>query len=451
MKKLLLAVAAVVLVVVLGVVAYGVHLAGTLDTPEFQKTVLEQAKAAVGADVRVADMKISLLSGVTLRGIAVANPAPFPGDLLTADAFVLRYKLLPLLAGRVEVERLSLEKPALGLLMDAKGVFNYEKLGAKTSPGSAAAPASATAPSVPLKIVLSRLSVDDASVTMTDHTKARLLSLEDADFTSAFEVESGVARGSGQATVKTVNVADMLFVRGVGAPLTVSKEEVKLAPIRAKAAGGDVSGTVTVRLKGGFRYVADVQVKGASVQTLLQEAKSAAGVTGTLEAKATFEGTGGLPTLKGRGQGRVTDCRIEKAKVMALLSTALQVPELANPEFDECRVEFTTAGSRVQMPVVSLKGDAMQLTGRGTYNIDTDAIDYDMSLALAAKLLAKVTRKELRPAFKDRGDGFSAVDFKVYGTTLAPQTDLLSRVGKAAATEAAKDEINKLLKKKQLF
>ena len=449
MKKILLAVAAVVLVVVVGIVAYGVRLAGSLNTPEFQKTVLDQAKAAVGGDVRVEDMKISLLSGVTLRKIALKNPAPFPGDLLTADAFVLRYKLLPLLAGRIEVERLSLEKPALGLVMDAKGVFNYEKLGPKPSPGAKAAPAAG--PAVPLKIVLSRLSVDDASVTMTDHTKAPLLSVEDADFTSAFEIEGGVARGSGKATIKTVNVGDVLFVKGVSAPLSASKEEVKLAPIRAKVAGGDASGDVTVRLKGGFRYVANVELDGTSVKTLLEEAKSVAGVTGTLRGKATFEGTGGLPTLKGRGQAQVADCRVENAKVMALLSTALQVPELANPEFDECRLEFTMTGSRVQTPVVSLKGDAMQLTGHGTYNVDTYAIDYDMSLALAATLLAKVTRKELRPAFKDRGDGFSTVEFRVFGTTLAPQTDLLSRVGKAVATEAAKDQVNKLLKKKKLF
>ncbi len=71
-----------------------------------------------------------------------------------------------------------------------------------------------------------------------------------------------------------------------------------------------------------------------------------------------------------------------------------------------------------------------------------------MSLALAPKLLAKVTRPELRPAFKDRGDGFSAIDFHLYGTTRDPQTDLLSRVAKAAATEAIKGQLDRLFKKK---
>jgi len=76
----------------------------------------------VGADVRVEGMDISLLSGVTLRGIAIANPRPWTGDFLAAEAFVLRYRLRPLLAGRVEVERLALEKPSLALAMNARGV-----------------------------------------------------------------------------------------------------------------------------------------------------------------------------------------------------------------------------------------------------------------------------------------------------------------------------------------
>jgi hypothetical protein len=444
-KKLLLAGAATVLLLAVAVLGYGVHLVRKLDTPEFQRSLLDQARATVGADVRVKEMDISLLSGVTLRGIVVANPAPFTGDLLAAEAFVLRYRIRPLLAGRVEVERLALVKPTLALAMDARGDFNYERLGRAASRPSAA-PAGAAV--VPLRVVLKRLSVEDASIVMTDHTKARLLTLEDVDFRSAFEIEGGMAQGEGEATVGAVNLAGLLFVRGLRSPLAMSKETVKLAPIRGRVAGGEVTGDVTVHLRGGFRYVANLEVKGAEVKTLLSEAKSAGGLTGTLAAKARFEGKGGLPTLKGRGQGTVTDCRVERASTLALLAGILQVPELASPDFEECRAEFTQAGARLSTPVLSLKGDAVRLTGRGTVNLETDALDYQMTLALAPRLLAKVTRPELRPAFEPQGDGFSAIDFRLHGTTLEPRTDLLARVGKAAASEAAKDQINKLLKRK---
>jgi hypothetical protein len=443
-KRVLLAGSALVLVAVAAAGACGVHLRRRLDTPEFQKALLDQVRATVGADVRVREMDVSFLSGVTLEGLAVANPAPFPGNLLTADAFVLRYRLLPLLAGRVEVEKLALEKPALSLAMDARGVFNYERLGGAR--GAAAAPAGAVA--VPLRIVLKQLSVEDATIAVTDHTRARLLRVEGAAFRSAFEIEGGVARGSGQATIATVDVADLLFVRGVRSPLALSKETVKLAPARGRIAGGQVTGDVTVSLEGGFRYVANLDVKGASVETLLAEAKSPGGLAGTLDGKATFEGSGGLPTLRGRGRGTIGGCRAENARSLALVAGLLQVKELANPDFEECRFEFTQAGARLSTPVVILKGDAVRLAGHGTVNLATSGLDYEMTLALSPKLFAKVTRPELRPAFKPAADGFSVIGFRLYGTTREPQTDLVSRLGKAAATEAAKNEINRLLKKK---
>jgi uncharacterized protein involved in outer membrane biogenesis len=453
MKKILLAAGALVLVVGLALAGYGVHLVSRLNTPELQKSLLEQAKATLGTELRVEDMDISLFSGVTLEGITVANPAPFPGELLSADAFVLRYRLLPLLTGRFEVERLGLEKPTLALAMDAKGGFNYEKLGGPAAAkGAAAAPAgSAPASAAPLRIVMKSLAVENGSILMNDHTKARLMAVEDIDFRSAFEFAGGVAQGAGEITIGKANFADVLFVRGVRAPLSMSKERVTLSPIRGEVAGGAVSGDLKVDLKGGFRYTTDLVVKDARVKTLLEEARSAAVVSGTLSAKAHFEGKGGLATTRGQGSADIASCRAENSRVLALLSQALRVPELANPDFEACRVEFTQTGSRFATPVVKLTGDAVRLAGRGSVNLDTSGLDYEMTLGLAPKLFAKITRPELRAGFKEGADGFATIDFRLYGTTLEPKTDLLARIGKAAATGVAKDQVNKLLKNKKLF
>jgi hypothetical protein len=442
MKKALLVVLALVLVAVLGATAYGVHLVRRLNTPAFQKQLLEQAKATVGADVRVEQMDISLLSGVTLKGISIANPAPFSGDLLTADEFILRYRLRPLLSGRLEVDRVSLGRPALGLLMDARGVFNYERLGARGT----RAPASAGL-AVPLHVSLKQLAVDQGTVTLTDDTRARLLTIKDAGFRSAFDIEGGVATGSGNASIATISLGDLLFLRSVRSPLKLSKETVSLAPIRADVAGGSASGDLTVHMKGGFRYTAHLDVKDVKVQTLLAEAKSAGGMTGSLAAKATFEGSGGLATMRGRGQGTVTGCQVENSRSLALLASVLQLPELARPDFDECRAEFTQTGYRLATPVVVLSGKAVQLRGAGTVDLRNNGLDYQMNLALAPHLFAKITRPELRPAFQQRADGFSTIDFRLYGTTLAPQTDLLARVAKGAATDALKKQLQRLFRK----
>jgi uncharacterized protein involved in outer membrane biogenesis len=435
MKKLLLAGVAVVVLLFVAGFGYAAYLLHSLNTPEFKKAVLERAKATVGTEVQVKEMEISILSGVTLKGVTIANPAPFPGNLLTADAFVLRYRLGPLLSGRLEVERLALEKPVVALVMDSRGGFNYEKLagGAKAAPPKGTTTSGPVAS--PIELILKKLAVDNAEILMQDATKAPLMKVQDFDLDSAFKVVGVAAQGSGTARIATLSLADLMFVRGISAPIEMSKESVKLAPIRAKLAEGNLEGDVRVNLKDGFRFTANLDVKGVQVKKLIEEARSKPGVTGTLLSKASFEGSGGLPTMKGKGRAEIADCKVANAPTLAVVAAALRLPELAN--------------SRLQMPVVSLKGKQIQLTGRGTMNLDTSALDYDMNLALARNMIDKIGVRELKAAFKDRGDGFSALDFKVTGTSVAPQTDLASRVGKAAATEAATQGLKKLFGKKK--
>jgi uncharacterized protein involved in outer membrane biogenesis len=280
-KKALIA-GAVLAVVFLLVLAYGAWALGRINTPAFQKALLYRARATVGADVRVQHMEVSLLEGVTMKGVAIGNPPGYRGDLLTADEFVLRYRLLPLLRGRFEVRRLSMEKPAITLAMDQRGVFNYEKLGRSKAPAAPAASRSASTGAVPLDIVLRRLSLDDARLTVLDERRAPLMKAEDADLSSSFELTGGALVGTGRATIATLALADALFVRSVSAPIETSKDVLKLAPLEARLAGGKVSGGLTVDLKG-FRYALRLDVKDAEVKKLLEEARSAQAASGRLQ------------------------------------------------------------------------------------------------------------------------------------------------------------------------
>jgi uncharacterized protein involved in outer membrane biogenesis len=465
MKRILVAVAVVALVVLLAVVGYGIHLVRWLDTPAFKATLLGKAKAALGTDVEVSELGISLFSGVTLKGVTIANPAPFSGSLLQADAFVLRYRLLPLLRGRLVIDELSLREPVISLASDKRGVFNYERLGAAPTRSANAAvredasvaagrptPAGAGV-SVPLSLVLSKLAVEDARVSMMDGTvspPATLIGIEDADFDSSVEVGAKGAAGKGEARIKLVNLADLLFLRDAKADLAVSAQKVKLAPISAKLAKGEAKAELELRLKD-FRYEMSLEVKGADVETLMAEAKAGAGVSGTLVSKADFEGTGGMATIKGKGRAAIRQCRLSNVKVLALLAALIQVPELANPDFEQCVIDFRVRGYRVVTPLIDFKGSALQIAGNGTMNMESGAIAYDLSLALAEPLLRKIPVQETRAAFKPRADGLSAVDFKVYGTSDAPRTDLATRLGKAAAAETARKGAERLLSGKKLF
>jgi uncharacterized protein involved in outer membrane biogenesis len=450
-KKALMAAAAGLALLVLGGLAVAAYLVRRVDTPEFQKAVLERARATIGADVRVKKMEISVLEGVTLKGVTIGNPPGYRGDLMSAEAFVLRYRLWPLLRGRFEVQRLSLEKPAVTLAMDGRGVFNYERLGGASAPAVAPPPAGRPATrttTTPFDLVLSRLSVDDANVAMLDERRATLMKAEDADFRSSFALTGGVLQGTGKASIATLDLADALFVRSVSAPLETSKDVVKLSPIKGRLAEGAVDGALDVDLKG-FRYSLRLDVKGAQVKKLLEEAKSAQSASGKLQAKASFEGTGGLPTVKGQGQADVTDCRVEKSAVLALVAGLLRLPELVSPRFDTCHLEFTLGANKARVPALAFKGREIQLTGKGVTDLGTSSLDFDFTLALEKQLLDRIPVRELKGAFHERGDGFSAVDFKVTGTTQQPKTDLTTKIAAGTATEIVKGGIGKLFGKKK--
>ena len=224
---------------------------------------------------------------------------------------------------------------------------------------------------------------------------------------------------------------------------------MSLAPLEARLAGGSVTGAIKVDFEPGLRYALDLATSGASVATLLKEAGSAGTLVGTLEAKAKIDGTSGVMTVKGAGVAKIKDCRWPKAPLFGVLSALLQIPELADPRFDDCRVEFSLGGGLARTPVVSFKGAALELTGQGVTNLVTSVVDYDLTLALSPGLLAKVPGGTTRAAFKVRPDGFGTVAFKVTGTTAAPKTDLASRFGKAVAIEAAKDGIGRLFRQKK--
>jgi hypothetical protein len=412
----------------------------SLDSPGTQHALLDKASAAIGAPVKARKLELSLFSGLRLEGVTIQAPAPARGELLSADAFVLRYELLPLLRGRLELQRLALQKPRIRLTRDARGAIDYPR-----PAGNRAGPAAPTSSrGMPLTLVLSHVSVKDGSLRVVDETGTAALEVDQLSLESGVEVTSGGVAGNGEVKLGRTRLASGFTVTDLDAPLTFRGRDVRLAPLKARVADGRFSGDLSLGLGDPARQVADVRLEGAQLQKLLQDTKSQRGFSGKLSATASLEGAGTLESFKGHGQASVDDCKVEHDAILSLLADTLHVPELRQPEFRECRIEFTLAQAVLTNPVISLKGAAVELTGQGTTNLHTQALDYRMNLALAEAVLTRVPVAEVRAAFKDRGDGFSGLDFSIGGTTAQPHVDILGRITKAAATEAAKTGIGRL-------
>ncbi len=452
--KVILIIVAVLIAVVMVLAGAGLYFANRyVQSPAFKEQVLATARQELGSDVRVDEFRVSLFSGVALRRVTISNPKDFPGNLLTADAFVLRYRLLPLLHRRVEIEQLSLDKPVITLARNDKSEWNYEKIGAKeseakpsgTTPPPTTAPATKSSPATPLDVVLSKLALSRGVVTLVSEKNKPLVKIDGIDFSSSVSFVGGKLAGTGKTSFEKVSVAEALFVQNLAAPVTLSADAIKLASLTGKVADGAVTGDAALQLTPAFKYTVNLQVKNSDVAKLLAEAGTKQVVNGKLQLTVSLEGTGGLSTIAGNGRAEIKDGRLMEIPVLNLLATLLQIPELRDLKFTECLMEFSIANNAMQTPVIRLTSPQIEITGKGAVSLDDYSLKHDMTIAFAKGTLDRAP-KEVRNLFTERQDGSLALDFRVWGPYDAPKTDLQDRIIKGVGEQLIEKGLQKFFK-----
>jgi len=404
-----------------------------LHTPVFKEAVLKSAHEELGADVRIEELHASLFSGVELRGVVVGNPPGFTGNLMTAEAFVLRYRLWPLLHRRVEIEQLSLDKPVITLARNDAGGWNYEELGAKegkakpaTATPQPAAPAKSAA-ATSLDVVLSKLAIDRGTVSMVSEKNKPLVTLEGINFSSSVSLLDNKLAGTGKAGIDKISLVDALFVEKVGTPVTFDADQVKLTALSGTLAKGALAGDVALKISDGFQYIVNLQVKDSDMGTFFQEAGRKAVLSGTLKATVAVKGTGGLPTISGNGRAEIDDGKLMEIPLLDLLATVLQIDMLHDLKFSQCLVEFSISNNVMQTPVIRLTSPEIQITGKGSVSLDDHSLHHNMTLTFTKGVLDRYP-DEIRNVFTEQPDGSRALDFKVTGTYDKPKTDLGKRI-----------------------
>ncbi len=163
MKKLLIAV--VVLLVLAG--------AAVLILPRFfnaeaQRALISQKmEAALQRKVKLGSMRLSLFPpALLIAGLEVAEGQGFGKDpFLTAEEVQVKVTLRPLLDGRLEVPSVTVAKPSIRLVKNAKGEWNYSTLGQAPVPKGKAAGAPAAAAA---NFNIGEVEIIDGSLLVTD-------------------------------------------------------------------------------------------------------------------------------------------------------------------------------------------------------------------------------------------------------------------------------------------
>ena len=139
MRRVIVIAAAIVGAVVIFAGAILFYAATNLNSiiAERRQTVLDKVSRALGRQVHADDIKVSLGWGILadVTGVQVADdPDISKKPFIEASNVYTRLELIPLLARRIEVTEVVLDKPVIRIVQTRDGTLNVSTLGQEESP-----------------------------------------------------------------------------------------------------------------------------------------------------------------------------------------------------------------------------------------------------------------------------------------------------------------------------
>ena len=158
--------ASVVLIVIVGLVAF---VKFYLTDERVKALVIPQAETALGRKVVIGDIKIGLFSGITINDFIIKE-ADEQSNFVSTKAFVLNYDLMPLLQKKLVVSEIRFDEPAIQVIRNKQGKFNYSTLAILSEPAKQDKPeTSATeAAAVPLALTIDQIRLVNAKLSVRD-------------------------------------------------------------------------------------------------------------------------------------------------------------------------------------------------------------------------------------------------------------------------------------------
>ena len=220
LKYLLIAAAALIVIVL--------ALPFLISVNQFRPTIQQKLTDALGRQVQVGNLSLSILSGsLGADDLSIADdPAFSKAAFLQAKSLKVGVELMPLIFSRaLHVTGVTIEKPEVTLLKNPAGRWNFSSLAAGSSPKSAPSSSTSAAPD----LVIGKIELKDGRLVLGDTNSTKRTIYDNLDFdatdvslTSAFPMKLS-AKLPGGGTLK---------LDGKVGPL--DSADAALSPIEAK-------------------------------------------------------------------------------------------------------------------------------------------------------------------------------------------------------------------------
>jgi uncharacterized protein involved in outer membrane biogenesis len=203
----------------------------------FKGVILPRVSKSLNAQVTVADASISPFSQVVLHDLKVQTTGPDP--LVTAPEVRLRYSLMDIIGGHINVDEVTLTTPTIVLVQNPDGTSNLDPI--LKSQNKPSEPSKPSAPSKPMQVNIKKIALTDGTV-----RQIKLYKGNNRDMTELSHVNVSLDNLQNGQTAKLALAADIKMDNNPPAPGT--------------------NGTLQAKLNGNLSLALSADLKPSSIQ-----------------------------------------------------------------------------------------------------------------------------------------------------------------------------------------
>ena len=358
---------------------------------------------------------------------------------LEAKECIVHFQWGPLFWRKLVIDQILINDPKVSWIQNTTGRWVFpetesESTGAQipqepsaTTVNPAVPEPQTSVPVKPFEMVLSRMRIKNGSFDFSNQ-KGRRIAL----FT-AVNVEIPTAQINlieGITTCEKISFHDRLFANDFKTHFSYSPERLALSELNAQMANGQVNGALTIKTsESKSPFSADVKFEKIDLNELLTEAggawnQAAGELSGFLDIYGQVDD---LNSMVGSGQLVLTNGQFHQFELLKMLGTVLQIEELSQLNFKQATASWRIENGSVRVDQLVLQSTNLRLSAQGLVQLD-GRLDLSANLTINQKIsrqLPDFIESNFQPI---QNSDLRGLDFKIFGTTNHPRTDLGTRI-----------------------
>jgi type II secretion system protein N len=398
-----------------------------VQSPGTQARIQEEISRALRIPIDITNASVTPWGGLRIAGITVPGDT---GNFLEASSFSAKYRILPLLRGKLAISTMILDSPRIVWAQNDEGRWVLPALpdtGEKKRNKAAGIPEPEKQKGDGFRVEVEAFEIRDGSIELRD--KNGLPVAQGNDVRISYSLKKA-EREEGTVSIGRMVWKEMLVFNNLHSPFSYTKGELILPDLQAGLGGGAVTGKLVIvpeKKDAPFNFglqLANVDLAKVTADAGWPEGQASGTMNGNLELEGTSKKA---ERAKGKGDVVLMNGQFRQLEFFQTLGQVLQISELANLRLREGRANFRIADKKALIDNLVLDAPDIRLTANGEARFDGKlALDAELGLtARLAKQLPGFVRNNFGP---EDADGGRAIAFKINGRTDRPRSDLLDHL-----------------------